>query len=184
MTKCIGCGIKLQNTNKNKLGYVEDLSKNICTRCFRLTNYGEYQKVSLNNNDYNKIINNIEENSLVVYTTDILSLNLTDINKFKKVVVESKDPEYCYRYAKDVPGIDRKDLEQTVVESENLPYNYLYAKEIEDADLKCHYQVFLENGNVADLNQFETYIGLPMDYGLSPKRVKTLIKEINSEIKR
>ena len=87
MTKCIGCGIKLQNTNKNKLGYVEDLSKNICTRCFRLTNYGEYQKVSLNNNDYNKIINNIEENSLVVYTTDILSLNLTDINKFKKVLL-------------------------------------------------------------------------------------------------
>ena len=99
-------------------------------------------------------------------------------------MVESKDPEYCYLFAKDIPGIDRKDLEQTVIESESLQYNYLYAKEIEDADMKCHYQVFLENGNVVNLNQFETSIGLPMDYDLSPKRVKTLIKEINNTIKR
>ena len=112
------------------------------------------------------------------------SIPESDINKFKKVIVESKDPEYCYKYAKDIPGIDRKDLEQTVVESRSLQYNYLYARDIEDADIKSHYQVYLENGNVVDLNQFETYIGLPHDYELNPKRVKTLIKEISSEIKR
>lgn len=87
MTKCIGCGIELQNTNINELGYVDDLSKEICTRCFKLANYGEYQKVSLNNTDYNKIIDTIKEESLIVYTSDILSLNLTNINKFKRVLL-------------------------------------------------------------------------------------------------
>lgn len=87
MTKCIGCGIELQNTNINELGYVDDLSKEICTRCFKLANYGEYQKVSLNNTDYKKIIESIKEESLVVYTSDILSLNLTNINKFKRVLL-------------------------------------------------------------------------------------------------
>ena len=30
--KCNGCGINLQNTNKDKEGYVDDLNKNICER--------------------------------------------------------------------------------------------------------------------------------------------------------
>ena len=77
MTRCHGCGIELQKNDKTKLGYVEDLTKNICTRCFRLTNYGEYQKVPLNNKDYNKIINNIPKDSLVVFTTDILSSSVS-----------------------------------------------------------------------------------------------------------
>ena len=102
MTKCIGCGIELQDKDINTLGYVEDLSKNICKRCFKLANYGEYQKVSLNNKDYQKIINNIEEDSLVVYTTDILSLNLNSINNFKKVllVITKRDiiPESVKEY--------------------------------------------------------------------------------------
>ena len=87
MTKCNGCGIELQDKDKNKLGYTEDISKGLCMRCFRLTNYGEYQKVSLNNNEYTKIINSIPKDSLVVYTTDILSLNTSIINNFKKILL-------------------------------------------------------------------------------------------------
>lgn len=87
MTKCNGCGIELQNIDKKKLGYVSDLSKNICMRCFRLANYGEYQKVSLTNEDYLKIINSIPSNSLIVYISDILSINLTSLNKFNKVLL-------------------------------------------------------------------------------------------------
>ena len=87
MTKCNGCGIELQDKNKNALGYTEDISKELCMRCFRLTNYGEYQKVSLNNEEYTKIINSIPKDSLVVYTTDILSLNTSIINNFKKILL-------------------------------------------------------------------------------------------------
>ncbi len=102
MTKCIGCGVELQNKDIDNLGYVENLSKSICNRCFRLKNYGEYKKVSLDNKDYLKIINTINNDSLVIYTTDILSLNLDNINNFKKVllVITKRDiiPEYVKEY--------------------------------------------------------------------------------------
>ena len=85
--KCIGCGIELQKNNKNLPGYVDNLEKNICERCFKLSNYGEYQKISLTNNDYLKIISKIDKNSLVIYVTDILDLNLDNIDKFNKVLL-------------------------------------------------------------------------------------------------
>ena len=87
MTKCIGCGVELQTTDKNKLGYKEESDTNLCKRCFRLSNYGEYQKVSLTNTDYKKIISKIPKNSLIVYTCDILSLNLDYIKNFSKVLL-------------------------------------------------------------------------------------------------
>ena len=36
--KCTGCGIKLQNKNKDLIGYVDELEKDICQRCFKLSN--------------------------------------------------------------------------------------------------------------------------------------------------
>ena len=41
MSKCIGCGIKLQNTEKYKDGYVEDLSHELCERCFTINHKGK-----------------------------------------------------------------------------------------------------------------------------------------------
>lgn len=88
MTKrCKGCGIELQNQNKDLLGYIDNLEKNICERCFKLSNYGEYKKVSLTNEDYKKIINSIDKNKLVIYVTDIIDLNLDYINSFNKVLL-------------------------------------------------------------------------------------------------
>ena len=34
--KCIGCGIPLQTKYKHIEGYVEDINKEICERCFKL----------------------------------------------------------------------------------------------------------------------------------------------------
>lgn len=85
--KCSGCGIELQDKNKNALGYVDNLEKNICERCFKLSNYGEYQQVSLTNNDYLKIMLSINKDNLIVYVTDILDLNLDNLNYFHKVLL-------------------------------------------------------------------------------------------------
>ena len=85
--KCTGCGITLQNQNKNLPGYVDKLDKNICERCFKLSNYGEYKKVSLTNKDYLKLLNSIDKNDLVLYISDILTLNLDYLNKFNKVLL-------------------------------------------------------------------------------------------------
>ena len=35
MSKCIGCGIALQNTDKEKLGYTKNLENKYCERCFK-----------------------------------------------------------------------------------------------------------------------------------------------------
>lgn len=87
MSKCIGCGIELQTENKQKLGYIANLENKICERCFRLKNYGEYKNVSLDNQDYQKIIKNIPKDSLVVYVADFLSLNLSNIPKFPNMLL-------------------------------------------------------------------------------------------------
>ncbi|MEE3342958.1 MAG: GTPase [Bacilli bacterium] len=87
MTKCKGCGIELQNKNKDTIGYTDNLNNKLCNRCFKLTNYGEYSKVSFTNKDYNKLLETIPEDSLVIYTTDILSLDLDRINKYKNILL-------------------------------------------------------------------------------------------------
>ena len=76
MNKCIGCGRELNN-NENK----------ICERCFRLKNYGEYKVVEQNNEEYLTILNEINKESLVLYVTSLLNLNIDFIDKFKNVIL-------------------------------------------------------------------------------------------------
>ena len=40
---CKGCGILLQDENILLPGYTTDLDNDVCQRCFRIKNYGEYQ---------------------------------------------------------------------------------------------------------------------------------------------
>ncbi len=85
--KCLGCGIELQNTNPDNDGYVEDLGKNICRRCFLIKNYSEYTITDKNNTQYMKIFDKINDNDLVIYVSSILTLNLDYINKFKNILL-------------------------------------------------------------------------------------------------
>lgn len=85
--KCLGCGINLQTKDKEKEGYTEDPNNEICERCFKLKNYGEYKEVSFTNEDYTKILNTIPKESLVIYLTSLLNINLDYINKFNNVII-------------------------------------------------------------------------------------------------
>ena len=87
MTKCLGCGVKLQNKSDSYLGYTSNLENKVCERCFKLKNYGKYSSVTLNNEDYLKILNSINNDNLVAYTTDILNLSINNIDKFNKVII-------------------------------------------------------------------------------------------------
>ncbi len=84
MSKCIGCGIKLQNTFKDKLGYTNKLDNPYCARCFKTIHYNMDIKVNdINNYD---IINKI--NKLGYYTifiTDLISLNKELINNYNLI---------------------------------------------------------------------------------------------------
>ena len=86
-SKCIGCGIKLQDIDKNKDGYVSNNDHRLCERCFKIKNYGQNKVVVTGNEDYLKIIDSINENDLVVYVSSLLTLNLDYVNKFKNVIL-------------------------------------------------------------------------------------------------
>ena len=84
MSKCLGCGIELQNQDKTKLGYTTNIEKALCERCFRIENYGEYKKVTKDNNEYINILKEINNtNDLVVLVLDIFNLT-ENINVIKE----------------------------------------------------------------------------------------------------
>ncbi len=87
MKKCLGCGMLLQSDNKNALGYIENMENNLCERCYKLKYYGQYMGVSLTNEDYMKILSGIPKNAVVLYVTDVLSLDCLGIEKFKNVIL-------------------------------------------------------------------------------------------------
>ena len=87
MSKCIGCGVELQNVNPYKDGYVEDMDYVLCERCFIIKNYGQNKVVKKSNVDYMNIIGNIRDNDVVVYVSSLLTLNLDFVDKFKRVIL-------------------------------------------------------------------------------------------------
>lgn len=104
--KCLGCGVLLQDKDINKEGYVDDLNKDICERCFKLKYYGEYKKVSLTNNEYKQILDSIPKDSLVVYLTSLLSLNLDIINNFNNTIIVLTKKDLLPKSVKDYKLID------------------------------------------------------------------------------
>ena len=134
MTKCIGCGVHLQNNDPNLLGYTKVLDNVLCERCFRIRNYNEYKKVEGNNFDYINILKSINTTKdLVVLVVDIfnISKDLSDIRKYINndilLVLTKRDilPKSCYdknlldyfnRY--NLNEIDR------VIISSNKNYNF------------------------------------------------------------
>lgn len=104
--KCLGCGVVLQNIEVTKEGYTHDIEKEICERCFRLKNYGEYKEVSLDNNTYKEILSNIPQDALVVYMTSLLNINLDFVKDFKNVIVVLTKKDLLPKSVKDYKLID------------------------------------------------------------------------------
>lgn len=84
MSKCVGCGIKLQDKFKDKLGYTKKLDNLYCERCFKTIHYNEERKIdNFNNDDILEKINKL--NKSTVFISDFLSLNTEVIKIFKKI---------------------------------------------------------------------------------------------------
>lgn len=76
LKKCEGCGAYLQDEDPNKDGFTKNISKNLCERCFRIRNYSEYKVVVKDNDDYIKILKEINQTrDLVVFVVDVFLLN-------------------------------------------------------------------------------------------------------------
>lgn len=135
MTKCLGCGITLQTTSELELGYTPNLEKEVCERCFKLQNYGTYTSVALDNNDYLKIINSINKNNLIIYTTDILNLSINNIENLSKVILVVTKKDILPKSIKDEKIINYikkryPNLIDVIIISSIKNYNidYLYNK--------------------------------------------------------
>lgn len=73
---CLGCGVKLQDENVLNIGYTVNLSNDLCMRCFRLKNYGEYESVANSLVHYDSILSFVNKTKdLVLYVVDLLNLN-------------------------------------------------------------------------------------------------------------
>jgi ribosome biogenesis GTPase YqeH len=78
--QCVGCGVAIQTDNPGELGYAPASSLEnetiICQRCFRLKNYNEVQDVSLTDDDFLKILNQLGTmDGLIVKIVDIFDFN-------------------------------------------------------------------------------------------------------------
>ena len=140
MSKCIGCGIELQNNDKTKLGYTTNIEKSLCERCFRIENYGEYKKVTKDNNEYINILKEINKTKdLVVLVLDIFNLT-ENINVIKEnisndilLVITKRDilPKSVHdeKLIDYIKNYNLKIKDQVVISSyKNYNFDELYEK--------------------------------------------------------
>ena len=89
--RCIGCGVVIQTTDKEAIGYTPPslLEKGLesgelyCQRCFRLRHYNDIQDVSLTDDDFLRLLNTIgTEDALIVNVIDIVDFNGSLIPRF------------------------------------------------------------------------------------------------------
>ncbi|MEG1495566.1 MAG: GTPase [Bacilli bacterium] len=89
MTKvktCIGCGVELQDANMLLEGYVTSVENDLCQRCFRMKNYGEYQIITKSNEDYINILKSVgKTKDLVLFIVDLCNLD-KDINYIREYI--------------------------------------------------------------------------------------------------
>lgn len=83
---CLGCGVLLQNENILGEGYVSSLENDICQRCFRMKNYGEYQVAAKSNEEYIEILKQVgKTKDLVLHIVDLLNID-KDIHTIREYI--------------------------------------------------------------------------------------------------
>lgn len=133
---CTGCGVILQDENVLQAGYTTSLDNDICQRCFRMKNYGEYQMVIKSNDEYLKILKSVgETKDLVLYITDLLNLekNIEQIRSIisnKMILVLNKRDVLpkSVNEKKLIKYLEEKDIhfEEVIVVSVSKNYNIDY----------------------------------------------------------
>lgn len=116
--RCQGCGVLLQEENVLLEGYTTNIENDVCQRCFRMKNYGEYQMVTKSNEEYLDILRGVgETKDLVLYITDLLNLE-KNIEQIRTVIPN-----------KMILVLNKKDVLPKSVKETKL-INYLASKNI------------------------------------------------------
>ena len=131
--RCKGCGVLLQDENVLLEGYTTSLDNDICQRCFRMKNYGEYQVITKSNEEYLDILRGVgETKDLVLYVTDLLNIeeNIQEIRNIisNKMILKKKKKDVLPKSVKEEKIIKYFDslninFEEVIVISVNKNYN-------------------------------------------------------------
>ena len=135
--KCQGCGVELQDENVLQYGYTTSLDNDICQRCFRMKNYGEYTRVTKSNDEYISILKNVgETKDLVIYITDLLNIekNIEEIREYipNKMILVLNKKDVLPKSVKEGKLIDylnnetNANFEEVIVVSVEKNYNIDY----------------------------------------------------------
>lgn len=134
--RCQGCGVLLQEENVLQEGYTTNIENDVCQRCFRMKNYGEYQMITKSNEEYLNILRGVgETKDLVLYITDLLNLekNIEQIRTIipNKMILVLNKKDVLPKSVKETKLINylaSKDIhfEEVVVISVNKNYNIDY----------------------------------------------------------
>ena len=96
--RCQGCGVLLQEENILQEGYTTNLENDLCQRCFRMKNYGEYQVITIIPNKMILVLNkmdvlpkSVKEEKLKRYLAN------NDVN-FEEIIVISTEKNYNIDY--------------------------------------------------------------------------------------
>lgn len=138
MKKCKGCGAFLQISNDQIEGYTNNISNDLCERCFRIRNYNEYKFIEKDNTDFTNILKEINKTKdLIVLLVDLFNIprDLTEITRYLNndiLLVLTKKDIFSYKI------LDQKFLSydygikyvDSLVVSSNKNYNFdlLYEK--------------------------------------------------------
>ncbi len=88
---CTGCGVAIQTTDPQRPGYVPERALRrqelICQRCFRIRHYNDVLEVSLEAEDYRRILDAISERSaVVVMVVDLFDLEGSWISGINRLI--------------------------------------------------------------------------------------------------
>lgn len=133
--KCIGCGLPIQYDDPKKEGYSPKQDSIYCQRCFKLMNYGTFNKVSNKEKYFLDIFKNIKKsNDLILFLVDIFNISnaLDIINNYvdNKVILvltkrdllpKSVKEEKIEKYIKNLNT--NKNVIETILISSNTNFN-------------------------------------------------------------
>lgn len=89
--RCSGCGVSLQTTDSQRLGYLPERALTrepaICQRCFRIKNYNELASVALDESEFTAILNGIaDKHALVVKLIDLFDFEGSIISGLRRFI--------------------------------------------------------------------------------------------------
>ncbi|CAG7639902.1 putative protein YqeH [Paenibacillus solanacearum] len=89
--RCAGCGVLLQHEDASLLGYTPEKAMSrepiICQRCFRIKNYNEASGITLNQDDFLKLLTHVgSTQSLVVNIVDLFDFEGSMISGLPRFV--------------------------------------------------------------------------------------------------